>query len=185
MTVSIPVSTCPSCGAVANPRWVECLACDAPLSGPSRPKASEGNSPTSKGGADPKLRGNPAHRNSLPQDWTAATTHLLQLDCPTTESGERWQQVRSDAGRLLDWVPLLMAAGWTTQGTFGRDDLDRQSLAWKVRGQRIESIGKVAAVLRGADASTSYVYRRDSDADGLVSADGSSPESKSTYSRNV
>ena len=72
--------------------------------------------------------------------------------------------MRADTARLLDWVPMLVATGWTTQGTFGRDDVDRQSLAWKVAGQRIESIGTVAAVLRGADGSTTWVYRRDSNA---------------------
>ena len=95
-----------------------------------------------------------------PVEWAAAVARLQQLERPATVSEARWQQVRSDAPRLLDWAPMLAAMDWTTEDVFGRDDLDRQSLAWKVKGQRIGPITKIAAVLRGTDGSTTWVYRR-------------------------
>ena len=77
-----------------------------------------------------------------------------------TVSEERWQQVRSDAARLLDWVPALEAFGWTAENVFGRDDSDHQSLVRKVKGQRISHVGEVAAVLRGTNGTTTWIYRR-------------------------
>ena len=187
MTVSIPVSTCPSCGAVANPRWVECLACDAPLVGSPRPKASAENFLTSKARTDSKGKGSSpsADRNTPPQDWAVAASNLQAMNCPATESEERWQQVQSDAARLLDWVPAFEAFGWTVENVFGRDDFDRQSLAWKVRGERIELVGKVAAVLRGADESTAYAYRRDSEPVSPSSPEPDRPAAKTWDSETV
>jgi len=102
-----------------------------------------------------------------PQEWTAAAAHLQQLDCPATVSEERWQQVVADAARLLDdlgegwsWAKELAALGWLPQDVFGRDDLDHQSVAWRVKGQRIWFVDSVAVTLRGADGSTTWVYRR-------------------------
>lgn len=94
------------------------------------------------------------------REWAAAAAQLQQLDCPATVSEERWQQVRADAERLLDWAPMLVAMEWTTQDVFGRDDIDRQSLAWKMQGQRIGPVTTLAVTLRGADGSTTWVYRR-------------------------
>ena len=96
---------------------------------------------------------------AAPQEWAAAAVQLQAMERPATVSDERWQQFRADAARLLDWAPMLVAMEWTTQDVFGRDDIDRQSLAWKMQGQRIGPIGRVAAVLRGADGATTWVYR--------------------------
>lgn len=54
-----------------------------------------------------------------PQEWAAAAAHLQQLECPATESEERWQMFRADGARLLDWAPMLDAMGWTPQDVFG------------------------------------------------------------------
>ncbi len=98
-----------------------------------------------------------------PAEWTAAVVRLQQLERPATVSEARWQQVRSDAARLLEWAPMLAAMDWTTEDVFGRDDLDRQSLAWRVRGQTIWTVvseNSDAVVLRGADGRQTFIYRR-------------------------
>lgn len=105
-----------------------------------------------------------AHRTS-PETTTApeavpAAAQLQQMKCPAYVEADRWRQVLADADRLLDWVPMLDAMGWTVEDTFGRDDLDRQSLAWKVQGQRIGPVTRTAVTLRGDDGSTTWVYRR-------------------------
>ena len=95
-----------------------------------------------------------------PSEWAAAVAQLQRMNCPTHVTEERWQQVRSDAARLLDWAGVLEDMGWTPQDTFGRDELDRKSLAWLVQGQRIGPVTKIAAVLLGTGGLLSFVYRR-------------------------
>ena len=154
MTVSIPVSTCPSCGAIANPRWVECLACAAPLSGAqSTPSQGPGTPPGTPAAPSP-------NQTPLPESWTAAAARLQQIHRPAATSEARWRQVLADADRLLDWVPMLASLDWTPEDVYGRDGLDRQSLAWLVKGQRIGPVTSIATVLRGTDGSTTWVYRR-------------------------
>ena len=55
---------------------------------------------------------------------------------------------------------MLEALHWTCEDVYGRDALDRQYLAWKVKGQRIGPVTSIGTVLRGADGSVSRVYRR-------------------------
>ena len=95
-----------------------------------------------------------------PQEWAAAVARLQQMERPAHVSEDRWRQVLADATRLLDWVPMLASLAWTVADVFGRDDLDRQSLAWKVQGQRIGPVTSIATTLRGADGSTTWIYRR-------------------------
>lgn len=96
----------------------------------------------------------------LPRAWGKAFAALRASSCPSHITPDRWEQILSDADRLLDWVPILEAMGWVCADVYGRDDLDRKSLAWLVCGQRIGPVTSVAVTLRGADGSTSHVYRR-------------------------
>ena len=109
----------------------------------------------------------------LPESWTAAAVRLQQMKCPATVSEERWQQVVADAARLLDdlgegwsWAKELAALGWLPQDVFGRDDLDHQSVAWRMKGQEIRFVGSVAITLRNADGSVTHIFRRDSNPTG-------------------
>ena len=155
MTVSIPVSTCPSCGAVANPRWTECLACAAPLSGPAQ------STPSQRPGTAPETAPTPSPgQTPPPNSWTAAAARLRRINRPTQVSPKRWQQVITDADRLLGWAPMLVAMDWTAEDVFGRDDLDRKSLAWLVCGQRIGPATSIAIVLRAANGALTHIYRR-------------------------
>ena len=92
--------------------------------------------------------------------WAAAAARLRRMNRPATVGEDRWQQVRSDATRLLDWASMLVAMDWTVEDVYGRDEIDRQSLAWKVKGQRIGPTTSTAVTLRGTDGSTTWVYRR-------------------------
>ena len=101
-----------------------------------------------------------------PSEWAAAVARLQALDRPATTSEARWQQVLADATRLLDWVPMLASLDWTPEDVFGRDDLDYQSLAWKVKGRRIGPATSIAIVLRAADEAVTHIFRRDSNPTG-------------------
>ena len=99
-----------------------------------------------------------------PAEWTAAVARLQQMDCPAHVAPERWQQVLTDANRLLvDWAQTLLATGWLIEDVFGRDPADLQSVAWRVRGQTIWPVvseNSNAVVLRGADGRQTFIYQR-------------------------
>ena len=104
----------------------------------------------------------------LPEIWTAAAAKLQQMECPAHVDPGRWQQVLGDTQRLLDdlgdgwsWAKELAALNWTPQDVFGRDDLDHQSVAWRVKGQEIRFVGSVAITLRNADGSMTRIFRRE------------------------
>ena len=98
--------------------------------------------------------------DGLPINWTRAFAALRTSSRPSHVAPGRWQQIIADADHLLDWARALEDMGWTAGDVFGRDDIDHQSLAWKVKGQRIGPVTSTAIVLRGADGSTTWVYRR-------------------------
>ena len=109
----------------------------------------------------------PPNQTPLPESWVAAAARLRDMDRPAHVDLGRWQQILGDTQRLLDdlgdgwsWAKELAALGWDVEDVFGRDDLDRKSLAWLVSGQRIGPVTSVAVTLRGPDGSTSHVYRR-------------------------
>ncbi len=89
------------------------------------------------------------------------------MDRPAHVDLGRWQQILGDMQRLLDdlgegwsWAKELAALRWTPQDVFGRDPNDFQSVVWRVQGQRIGPVTKIAAVLRGTGGLLSFVYRR-------------------------
>lgn len=128
---------------------------------PDSPAATTFSDPFNTGTQPKAAAGSIVPATSVPPaGWATAAAKLQQMKCPPTVSEDRWQQVRSDAARLLDWAGVLGDMGWSVEDVFGRDDLDRKSLAWLVCGQRIGPITKVATVLRGTDGSTTWVYRR-------------------------
>ena len=97
---------------------------------------------------------------NLPSNLVKAFAALRTSPCPALVSPDRWKQVLSDADRLLHWADVLVDMGWTLPEVLGRDHIDHLSLVWKVKGQRIDSVGKIATVLRGNDGSTTWVFRR-------------------------
>ena len=93
------------------------------------------------------------HDGGMPRSWAEALARLCTAPPPADMAPERWQEIASDAARLLDqWLPGIRRADWTPA--------DIRGLLPLLRGREVVAVGRGDVQVVCSDGLKVRIYCR-------------------------